>query len=534
MLGLPHDRHAPLSDLALQTVLALDQLAGLDHRRDSVTEVVIDDDQQTDRFEAFDLQKLGACRGSIRLIVVSGESLGQRFLVGEGASLGRSSSCTVLIRDPRVSRLQAKLETDEDGRLVLVDSSGKGTTRINGDVVERHRLRFGDRIQVGHTMLVVAPQTEDEREELEQDRLQAIGYLSSGIAHDFNNMLGVVIASLSFLESSDASTAIGDTMIQQCMEDIREAAERSSDLVKRMLVFARQQDDVSEMCNMALICQDVLRLAQRGFPSRIRIESAIEPGLWVFGSRSQLVQMVLNLCINARDAMPEGGVLRISAERDRQFPSIRLTIEDTGIGMDDETKDRIFDRFFTTKEQKGTGLGLTLVSEVVRWHGGRIAVESDKGRGTRFTVHLPYRSPDLAESKGLTTMATPTPAGTSFGKILIVDDDPMVLRATSRLLQQAGHTTLLASDGLEAVHVYTQSTPRPDLVLLDLDMRGLDGEETWLQLRRADPAVRVIFVSGYTRKAAADRLVREGALAFVHKPFDAARLRVLLRDVLQG
>lgn len=495
---------------------------------------MIDDDQQTDRFEAFDLQKLGACRGSIRLIVVSGESLGQRFLVGEGASLGRSSSCTVLIRDPRVSRLQAKLETDEDGRLVLVDSSGKGTTRINGDVVERHRLRFGDRIQVGHTMLVVAPQTEDEREELEQDRLQAIGYLSSGIAHDFNNMLGVVIASLSFLESSDASTAIGDTMIQQCMEDIREAAERSSDLVKRMLVFARQQDDVSEMCNMALICQDVLRLAQRGFPSRIRIESAIEPGLWVFGSRSQLVQMVLNLCINARDAMPEGGVLRISAERDRQFPSIRLTIEDTGIGMDDETKDRIFDRFFTTKEQKGTGLGLTLVSEVVRWHGGRIAVESDKGRGTRFTVHLPYRSPDLAESKGLTTMATPTPAGTSFGKILIVDDDPMVLRATSRLLQQAGHTTLLASDGLEAVHVYTQSTPRPDLVLLDLDMRGLDGEETWLQLRRADPAVRVIFVSGYTRKAAADRLVREGALAFVHKPFDAARLRVLLRDVLQG
>ena len=492
------------------------------------------DDQQTDRFEAFDLRKLGACRGSVRLIVVTGDSLGQRFIVGEGATIGRSSSCTVLLRDPRVSRTQARLEDDPDGRLVLVDVAGKGTTRVNADAVERHKLRFGDRIQVGHTMLVVAPQADDEREELEQDRLQAIGYLSSGIAHDFNNMLGVVISSLSFLDGTDRNTPIGDGLVQQCLDDVREAAERSSDLVKRMLVFARQQDDVSEMCNMAHICQDVLRLAQRGFPSRIRIESAIEPGLWVFGSRSQLVQMVLNLCINARDAMDEGGVLRVTADRDRQKPSIRLVVEDTGIGMDEETQHRIFDRFFTTKETKGTGLGLTLVSEVVRWHGGRIAVESDVGRGTRFTVHLPYRSPDLAtQSKGLATIATPTPSGSTIGHILVVDDDPMVLRATARLLQQAGHSTLTASDGLEAVHIYSQADPRPDLVLLDLDMRGLDGEETWLQLRRADPRVRVIFVSGYTRKSAAERLVSEGALAFVQKPFDAARLRVLLREVLQ-
>lgn len=491
------------------------------------------DDQQTDRFEALDLKQLGACRGSVRFIVVSGESLGQRFVVGEGATLGRSSACQVLLRDPRVSRMQARLETDSDGRLVLVDVAKKGSTRVNAEIVERHRLRFGDRIQLGHTMLVVAPQTDDEKQELEQDRLQAIGYLSSGIAHDFNNMLGVVIASLSFLEGTDPKTELGNETVQQCLEDVREAAERSSDLVKRMLVFARHQDDVSEMCNMAMICQDVLRLAQRGFPSRIRIESAIEPGLWVFGSRSQLVQMMLNLCINARDAMPEGGVLRVSADRDRQFPSVRLTVEDTGIGMDDETQQRIFDRFFTTKEQRGTGLGLTLVSEVVRWHGGRIAVESDAGRGTRFTVHLPYRSPDLATQSGLSSVSTPTPSGSTLGHILVVDDDTMVLRATARLLQQAGHSTLTASDGLEAVHVYTQAERRPDLVLLDLDMRGLDGEETWLQLRRTDPNVRVIFISGYTRNSTAERLVREGALAFVRKPFDAARLRVLLRGVLQ-
>jgi CheY-like chemotaxis protein len=261
----------------------------------------------------------------------------------------------------------------------------------------------------------------------------------------------------------------------------------------------------------------------------------------VHGSKSELHQVLLNLCLNARDAMPQGGVLRISAARSSVAPSdlgwdpdrsaAVVTVSDTGIGMDAETQARVFDLFFTTKrEGAGYGLGLATVRELVTLNGGQISLESAPGRGTRFTIYLPLlEREDLASTIERQPPASMRPAGGAFS-ILLVDDEHLVRRSVARRLRQAGFEVTEATGGTEAVVRYSRRAH--DLVLLDLDMPGLDGEQTQAKLVALDPRVSIVFVSGYADPQRAAAVRAAGALGLIEKPFSLDTLIGLANDVL--
>ena len=250
----------------------------------------------------------------------------------------------------------------------------------------------------------------------------------------------------------------------------------------------------------------------------------------------------MNLCLNARDAMPRGGVLRVSASAitpgseplpeplNAEVTHLVLCVEDTGVGMDEATRARIFEAFFTTKrEGAGFGLGLATVKEVVAFHGGQIRIESEEGKGTRFLVYLPLHEAGHEPRK--VTGAHETQLPSSRGLILLVDDEEVVRRSFARLLRQAGHNVVEAADGVKAVELYRQAFPRPNLVILDLDMPVLSGEETQDRLLRLDPNVRILFVSGHDEPTRESAVHARGALGFLRKP---CKVQVLLGAVSEA
>jgi two-component system cell cycle sensor histidine kinase/response regulator CckA len=290
----------------------------------------------------------------------------------------------------------------------------------------------------------------------------------------------------------------------------------------------------------------VMRLIRHTFDRAIQIEAKIHPGLSVRGDQAELHQVLMNLCLNARDAMPKGGVLTVSAsavtprshvlpeQLNSAQPHLVLCVQDTGIGMDEATRARIFEAFFTTKrEGAGFGLGLATVKEVVTFHGGQIQIESSEGQGTRFLVFLPLHD-TREEVNSITGGHEIHAAATNHGLILLVDDEVVVRRSFARLLRQAGHQVLEAPDGVQAVSIYHQAYPRPHLVILDLDMPVLTGEETQERLLKVDPAVRILFVSGHDEPARESAVYARGALGFLRKPCKVQALLGAVSDALRN
>jgi two-component system cell cycle sensor histidine kinase/response regulator CckA len=288
-----------------------------------------------------------------------------------------------------------------------------------------------------------------------------------------------------------------------------------------------------------------MRLIRHTFDRAIHIESKIYPGLSVRGDQAELHQVLMNLCLNARDAMPHGGVLRVSAsavtpdtvglpERlNSAMPQLVLCVEDTGVGMDEATRARIFEAFFTTKrEGAGFGLGLATVKEVVAFHGGQIQIESKEGEGTRFLVFLPLHLDSRPPSD--ITGSHEAQVDSSRGTILLVDDEEVVRRSFARLLRQAGHLVIEAADGVKAVEAYRATYPRPNLVILDLDMPVLTGEETQERLLKVDPGVRILFVSGHDEPSREMAVHARGALGFLRKPCKVQVLLGAVSDALGG
>jgi len=260
--------------------------------------------------------------------------------------------------------------------------------------------------------------------------------------------------------------------------------------------------------------------------------------------------LLMNLCINARDAMPGGGeiVLRAEVMTQQQLvnvapvtataPHAVITVSDNGMGMDAETRRRVFEPFFTTKSVAGSGLGLATVYEVTTAHGGHIDLESAPGKGTTFRVCLPAqisrtRRPTIPTMERHRSLPSQNIA-TNKGLILVVDDKEVVRRSAGRLLRQSGHSVVFAEDGQQAFDSYRDAEKKPDLVLLDLDMPNVNGEESFRMLKEYDPEVKVLFVSGYWDDARENSLREMGGLGFLPKPYDASRLRVLVNRVLSG
>ncbi len=370
-------------------------------------------------------------------------------------------------------------------------------------------------------------------------RLEAVGTLASGIAHDFNNLLCSILgyASLLRLEGTAAPGALA------AAGHIEEAAERGADLTRRLLGIARESPGESASVDVAAVLADCARLARETFDRRIdvRLETGedLPP---VRGRANDLHQAVLNLCINARDAMPSGGVLRLSALRDAAGPRrppagdppaawVRLEVADEGEGMSPEVLSRIFEPFFTTKQRgKGTGLGLFMVFQSVQSHGGVLEVDSEPGKGTRFRVFLPAaEGPAEAASRE----ASPPGERARPAKILLVEDEAMILDLAAGYLRSRGHAIVTASDGTAAIALLEAPGAAFDLAVLDLVLPGASGLDVYRRLRARFPALPVILSSGNLEDAALDPGLRAGLAGILAKPFRPSELAAAVDAALR-
>jgi signal transduction histidine kinase/CheY-like chemotaxis protein len=492
--------------------------------------------------------------GPPRLVVLMGPEPGRRYpLEGRSVLIGRADECDVQLDDTKVSRRHARLSRMEDGSWVLEDLGSRNGTHVNGEEVGVRPLRVGDRIQLSaETLLSFTRQDPLEDQLLHRQQMEVIGQLAAGIAHDFNNLLNVIAASSAHLRTLDPDTPLGDPEVRECREDIRAASARAAELTARLLTIARRRRERSgstpRAVDVSRLCQDVLQLVRRTFDRSIAVEADVAPDLSIEGDQAALHQLLMNLCLNARDAMRQGGTLTVTARLDPDpdprssspwtaGPQVVIEVRDTGVGMDEQTRARVFEPFFTTKESGyGSGLGLATVYEVATTHGGDVEVESALGEGSTFRLRLPARSGSPEGGRRARKRKASTwdrAAKPTVGRVLVVDDDDLVRRSLARLLRGVGHEVVYATDGLEAVEVYTRAEPRPRVVLLDLDMPRLSGAETLARLRELDPDVRVVLVSGYYDDARKREMLDAGAADFLAKPVDAQKLRDAIRLAMQ-
>jgi PAS domain S-box-containing protein len=378
-----------------------------------------------------------------------------------------------------------------------------------------------------------------ESQFLRAQRLEGIGTLASGIAHDLNNILSPILMSCGILRKEFEDE---DTL--KMLSIIEGSAERGAGIVKQVLTFARGVEGERVLLQLKHLVSELAKVMAQTFPRNIDIQTNFPPDLWpVLGDATQLHQVLLNLCVNARDAMPQGGGIRLSAENvdiDQHFASMNpgaqlgahvvLRASDTGTGMSPETMEKIFDPFFTTKEVgKGTGLGLATVIGIVKSHGGFLTVQSELGVGTTFSVFLPASQ----ESKADNSAKSEKPLARGKGElVLVVDDEPPIREALVRTLTANGYQAYTAEDGSDALALYFQRKSEIDVVLTDISMGQMDGVTLVRSLRKVDPKVRVIVSSGHLQKENVVVLEGLGVKTFLDKPYTAEKLLRAVETVL--
>jgi PAS domain S-box-containing protein len=378
-------------------------------------------------------------------------------------------------------------------------------------------------------------------EQLRQSqKLEAIGTLAGGVAHDFNNMLTAILGYTALLKRGVES----GPAIERAADVIEKAAQRGAALTRQLLGFARKGKNQTVAVDLDDTIVDVLELLSRTIDRSIRIRHvpcASRPV--ISGDPSQIEQVILNLAVNARDAMPDGGDLSIEVEElaldgdscgrypgTQPGPHLRLRIADTGCGIPEEVIGRIFEPFFTTKERdKGTGMGLAMVYGIVQNHGGGIRVESEVARGTAVEIVLPRSVEAPAE-----TAPRADDGVRGSGRILVVDDEEAVREVTADLLRELGYDVATAVDGLDAVEYYTHHASEVDLILVDLVMPRMGGRECFRALKALNPGVRTVLCTGYGFNIAAQELLDEGVMDFIAKPYEMGRLSSVVSRTLAG
>ena len=392
---------------------------------------------------------------------------------------------------------------------------------------------------------LVLLQTEDVTEQRQNEdqlraaqRMDAIGRLAGGIAHDFNNLLTVVINHADFaMEEAGESAPVRTDLIE-----IRKAADRAADLTRQLLAFGRKQVLKPQVLDLSKIVGGMEEMLRRLLGEDVEVSVLLAPGLAkVMADPGQVEQVVMNLAVNARDAMPKGGKLTIETvcvELDEAYssqhtqvkpgPHVMLSVTDTGCGMDEQTRARLFEPFFTTKRTgKGTGLGLATVYGIVQQSGGSIWVESEPGKGTTFEVYFP-RELSANETAGRAPPLTARVAGSET--ILVVEDEETVRNLARRILGRAGYTVLAAASGSEALLVCERHPGAVHLMLTDIVMPQMNGKDLAERLVKLYPTLRVVYMSGYTDDAIG-RVLDPGT-HFIAKPFNAADLTRMVREVL--
>jgi len=408
-------------------------------------------------------------------------------------------------------------------RLTLVrDRQGNPSSilSINSDVTARKKL---------------------EAQLLRSQRMESIGTLASGIAHDLNNVLAPILMSCQLLVETAS-----ENERKQWLEIIRRNAQRGGDLVKQVLSFCRGAEGRRMELQVKSVIGEVNQIVHQTFPKSITVRTRLAQELWtVLADPTQLYQVLLNLCVNARDAMPDGGVLTIGAENvlldpqtahgdgeSRPRPHLMIEVADTGTGIPTEFLEKIFDPFFTTKEMgKGTGLGLSTSLSIVKNHGGFINVYSEPDGGSVFKVFLPALS--TATEDDLKTVHAQLPRG--HGElVLLVDDEAAVRTITARTLQTYGYNVITACDGAEAIEMHTLHAREVAVILTDMMMPVMDGPTTIKTLFRRDPNVKIIAASGLSSEGHMAEVPSEAVKAFLPKPYTAEALLSTVHKVLTG
>jgi len=447
-------------------------------------------------------------------------------LIYRDASPQFQSACRVVVEAGEWSgeiahRTKAGADVTVLSRWTLVrDANGepKSIFVVNTDIGEKKRL---------------------ESQLLRAQRMESIGTLAGGIAHDLNNILSPILTSIQMLQLK-----LHDEQSRAVLDALRTSALRGSDLVRQVLSFARGAAGERIMLQPGYVIRDALKILKEALPKSIEVELHIPRDLWIVaGDPTQIHQVLMNLCVNARDAMSAGGRLTVRAENvviDENYARmtieaspghyVRITVADTGIGIAPEVADRIFEPFFTTKEHgRGTGLGLSTVLGIVKGHGGFVNVYSEPGRGTEFRLHIPADTSAPLDEPGADAVELSMGHGEL---ILVVDDEAAIREITRHTLETFGYRTLTANDGPEAVALFAEHRRKIRAVVLDMMMPLMDGPMTIRALRRLDPTVRILATSGLTSGGKTPGADAAGVNGVLPKPYTADTLLQALAAIL--
>lgn len=421
-------------------------------------------------------------------------------------------------------------QVTKEGKEIMVESrwtlvhdnqgEAKSILVVNTDVTEKKKI---------------------EAQFLRAQRMESIGALAGGIAHDLNNVLAPILTAVQILQLRHT-----EEKSQRILNTIEANVKRGADMVKQILTFARGVEGDRMPLQIQHLIYELEKIALETFPKSIKIHLDLPANLWnISGDATQLHQVLLNLCVNARDAMPAGGELAISAVNtvvDEHLARINLDarvgnylvirVKDSGVGIPSNIINKIFEPFFTTKDPgKGTGLGLSTVLAIIKSHGGFVSVASEVGKGTTFEVYLPAQAE--VEAEGVET----GPTDLLFGNgelILVVDDETSILEITRETLETYNYKVMIAHDGAEAIALYARYKDSIAVVITDMMMPVMDGAATIRALRRISPHAKIIASSGFMEDAKIAQFVGDGIEAFLHKPYTAEKLLGVLHEQLHG
>jgi PAS domain S-box-containing protein len=379
---------------------------------------------------------------------------------------------------------------------------------------------------------------------IQSQKMETVGLLAGGIAHDFNNLLQGILGYASLLKMNLSEKDPNYKPINI----IEESAIKASDLTKQLLGFARGGKYVTQTININRAVENVFNIINRTFDKKIKIDLELTDNLWyIIADQSQIEQVILNMCINAKDAMPEGGELTIktlnyeykkeelsplSPFNAKEGKYVALAIKDTGIGIPKEFLNRIFEPFFTTKQiGKGTGMGLAMAYGIIKNHNGFITVDSEINKGSTFTIYLPATNYDVKITDIKDNKDDIPPLSSPLyrkGTVLLVDDEEIVRDVGSELLKNLGYEVLEACNGIEAIEIFKEKKGEISFVILDMVMPELSGKDTFYRLKELEPEVKVFISSGYSIDSIAQEIIHSGAKGFIQKPYSLFELSKVL------
>jgi PAS domain S-box-containing protein len=456
---------------------------------------------------------------------------GKQIPVSLTASLIKGAGIAVVARDIGLQKIaKDALQKSRDELDMLVQARTQELHASNEELkrqVEERNKAKGEKSQI-------------EAQLRQSQKMEAIGLLAGGIAHDFNNMLGAIVGYADMLKLKHEGS---NPEVAKSATRILEASRNMADLTTKLLAFARRGKYEIQPIDVHDVVLDVVKLVEHTFDKRIKIAKNFKaPAAMVMGDRTQLQNAVLNLAVNARDAMPDGGKLTFTTDsynftdaHTKSYPYaivpgryVLLSVTDTGIGMDDTVKNRLFEPFFTTKEKgKGTGLGLASVYGTVKSHNGYIEVDSEAGKGATFRIYLP-----LVDAPGQAKPEVRAAVQKGRGTILVVDDEELVREMCREILTDMGYTVTVSKDGEDAARYYREHFRTIDLVVIDLIMPRLGGRECFHKIKKINPAIRAIIMSGYALDGEAKQIINEGACGFIQKPFDVTSFSKAVKDAM--